>query len=265
MNLSPTWRTLALLWAIAAGLASSVPAYADEADLVVTPITPGNVLEGKALLNVQLCSFTDADDPSATAASFTASINWGDGTTSIGTIVANGNGGFLVTGNHTYADELTGNTLTTTITQINEAGGTSSRSPFNVGEAETLTGSTFAASEGIAFSGNVASFTDLILSNTPSDFTALINWGDGTTSVGTISSVGAGLFDISGNHTYAGPGIFTVTSGLQLDGFGDDSVISTADVAGATSTPEPSSGLLLGAGLGLLLLMVRRQVAERSA
>jgi hypothetical protein len=151
--------------------------------------------------------------------------------------------------------------VTTTITQTNEARGTMSKSTFNVGEAEALTGSTFAASAGTIFSGKVASFTDLNLSNTASDFTALINWGDGATTVGTISAVGAGLFDISGNHTYLGPGIFTVTSSFQLDGFGDDSVTGMADVAGAKSTPEPSSGLLLGAGLGLLMLTVRRPLA----
>jgi hypothetical protein len=265
MNLRSTWKTLALLSAMVAGLASTVPAYADEVDLVASPTTLNNVVEGKTLLNVQLCSFTDADDPSATAASFTATINWGDGATTPGTILSNGNGGFLVTGSHTYLDELPGNTVTTMITQTNEAPGTVSRTTFNVAEAETLTSSNFTVSLGNAISGNVASFTDLNLNNTPADFRAQIDWGDGTTTAGTISSVGAGLFDISGVHTYLGPGIFTVTSGLQFsNGFGDDSVNGTADVV-ATSTPEPSSGLLMGAGLGLLILTVRRRPAERSA
>src|SRR5580700_619798 len=132
MNLRSTWKTLALMSAMAAGFASTLPAYADEVDLVASPITLNNVVEGKTLLNVQLCSFTDADDPSATAASFTASINWGDGATTPGTIVSNGNGGFLVTGSHTYLDELPGNTVTTMITQTNEAAGTVSRNSFNV-------------------------------------------------------------------------------------------------------------------------------------
>jgi hypothetical protein len=258
MNLRSTWKTLGLMSAMAAGLASTVPAYADEVDLVATPITLSNVVEGKTLVNVPLCSFTDADDPGTTAASFTALIDWGDGATTPGTIVSNGNGGFLVTGSHTYLDELPGNTVTTMITQTNEAPGIGSQTTFNVAEAETLTSSSFAASVGTAFSGEVASFTDLNLSNTPSDFFALINWGDGATTRGTISTMGAGLFEISGDHTYLGPGIFTVTSSLQLDGFGDDSVNGTADV-GAASTPEPSSGPLLGAGLGFLTLTIRRR------
>jgi hypothetical protein len=265
MDLSPTWRTLAFISTIAWGLATCLPARADEVDLGVTPITSSNVAEGMSLTNVQLCSFTDADDPSATPASFTALINWGDGTITSGTIVANGSGGFLVTGSHTYADELTGNIVTTTITQNNETGNKIAENTFNVVEAETLTGLTFATSPGTAFGGNVASFTDLNLGNTASDFAALIDWGDGTESSATIVSNGSGNFLIEGAHTYAGPGVFTVTSDLKLDGFGDDSVISMADVGRVTSAPEPSSALLLGTGFGLLMVMVRSRLAERSA
>jgi YD repeat-containing protein len=46
--------------------------------------------------------FSDAD-PNAIAKDFTASINWGDGHSSNGTIVADGHGGFNVMGTNTYA------------------------------------------------------------------------------------------------------------------------------------------------------------------
>ena len=52
---------------------------------------------------VQVATFIDYDT-TKTAGSFTASINWGDGTApSAGTIAANGTAGFNVTGTHTYA------------------------------------------------------------------------------------------------------------------------------------------------------------------
>ncbi|MFL6282222.1 MAG: FG-GAP-like repeat-containing protein [Pyrinomonadaceae bacterium] len=52
---------------------------------------------------VKVASFIDYDT-TKTAASFTATINWGDGTTpSAGTVAANGSGGFDVTGAHTYS------------------------------------------------------------------------------------------------------------------------------------------------------------------
>jgi hypothetical protein len=43
-------------------------------------------------------------DPGATAASYTATITWGDGTSSVGVIGANGDGTFSVLGTHTYTD-----------------------------------------------------------------------------------------------------------------------------------------------------------------
>ena len=53
---------------------------------------------------VQVATFIDYDT-SKTAGSFTANINWGDGTApSAGTVSANGSGGFNVTGTHTYAN-----------------------------------------------------------------------------------------------------------------------------------------------------------------
>jgi hypothetical protein len=48
-------------------------------------------------------TFSDAD-PNANAKDFTANINWGDGHSSVGTIVADGNGGFNVMGTNTYAN-----------------------------------------------------------------------------------------------------------------------------------------------------------------
>ena len=43
--------------------------------------------------------------PDDTAADYTATVNWGDGTTTAGTITANTSGGFDVAGAHTYAEE----------------------------------------------------------------------------------------------------------------------------------------------------------------
>jgi len=59
----------------------------------------------------------------------------------------------------------------------------------NVSEAQaalTATGVTVSGTEGTAISGGtVAPFTDATLNATTSDFTATINWGDGTTTAGT--------------------------------------------------------------------------------
>jgi hypothetical protein len=50
-----------------------------------------------------VATFSSADPTATSAASFTAGINWGDGTTSTGTVSVDPRGGFDVTGTHTYA------------------------------------------------------------------------------------------------------------------------------------------------------------------
>jgi hypothetical protein len=82
---------------------------------------------------------------------------------------------------------------------------------------------------GAAFNGVVATFTEKNPSATAGQFTALINWGDGTTTTGAISAgtsgpSGATTFNVSGGHTYLAPGTYPVT------------VLVTDANGGATST-----------------------------
>ncbi|HEY7308858.1 MAG TPA: hypothetical protein VH643_05765, partial [Gemmataceae bacterium] len=60
-----------------------------------------NATAGQSFTGVA-ANFSDAD-PNANAKDFTATINWGDGHASNGTIVADGKGGFAVLGTNTYA------------------------------------------------------------------------------------------------------------------------------------------------------------------
>ena len=66
----------------------------------------------------RVATFTDAN-PDGQVSDYTASITWGDGTSSAGTISAATGGGFEVTGSHTYA---IGGVFKTTIT-IDDVGG----------------------------------------------------------------------------------------------------------------------------------------------
>ena len=64
--------------------------------------TPLSAVEG-AEFSGQVATFSDADTSTA-ATAFTASISWGDGSTSPGQ-VNGGSGNFTVSGSHTYAEE----------------------------------------------------------------------------------------------------------------------------------------------------------------
>ncbi len=74
-----------------------------------------------------------------------------------------------------------------------------------------------------AFSGSVASFTDSDRTAGAAGFSARIDWGDGTASDGVVSG-GNGSFAITGSHTYAEKGRFTVAVAIA----GADGSIASA-------------------------------------
>src|SRR5262249_13790590 len=67
----------------------------------------------------------------------------------------------------------------------------------------------FSAIAGAPFTGAVATFTNPAPSGSPAPYTAIIHWGDGSTSAGTIT--GAGTLTVSGSHTYADAGLDAVS------------------------------------------------------
>jgi hypothetical protein len=75
----------------------------------------------------------------------------------------------------------------------------------------------FSAVEGQSFSGQVAKFSDTMTGMRPDQYTASIDWGDGTTSPGTVTaaSVVAGQYSVTGSHTYAEEGQYVVTVNIS--------------------------------------------------
>ena len=58
-------------------------------------------------------------------------------------------------------------------------------------------------------SGTLITFSDVASSDAASNFTATIDWGDGSTSAGTVSGA-SGSFMVTGSHTYSTDGLTTV-------------------------------------------------------
>jgi hypothetical protein len=221
--------------------------------------------EGTAF-NGQVATFSDADT-SKTAADFVATIAWGDGTTSAGTVTG-GSGSFTVDGQHTYADEGSF-AFTVMVTEIGGGRPTASgMATATVSEADVLAGTpmSFNALSGIPFSGPVATFTDANTANVASDFIATIDWGDGQTSAGTITGTG-GSYTVSGTHTYATPGTYAVLVTLADDapGTATATVTSTATVTASLATIPTLDiwGLFALAGtlLAAALYFLRRKAA----
>ncbi|HET9188909.1 MAG TPA: hypothetical protein VFN80_13170, partial [Acidothermaceae bacterium] len=218
-----------------------------DAPLSANPLTL-NATEG-ASFSGPVATFTDAD-PNGTVNDYVATIDWGDGTTpSRGTVSANTDGSFTVSGSHTFAEEKSSEAVTVT---INDKGGstTTAKSTATVADAPlTATGGfTVTATEGQAStSQTVATFTDANPNAPLSDFSASIDWGDGTTSDGTVSATSGGGFSVAGGHTYAEEGSYTISVTINDAGGSNATATSNGTVADAPLTAA-GENLLSGTG-----------------
>jgi fibronectin-binding autotransporter adhesin len=156
--------------------------------------------------------------------SLSATIHWGDGSHSRGTI--SGTGTFTVSGSHTYAEE---GSYTISITVSNGTGDkANATSTATVSDAQlTLTHMRISSSNLLAVLK--ASFTDADPHGQVTDYTASINWGDGTTTPVTVikNPLGKG-FVLTGQHQYASKGTYSVT--LTVSDAGGSQVTKTVSI-----------------------------------
>jgi hypothetical protein len=204
-------------------LGDATPTQPLQVNMVFPSPAPVVVVSGANFENT-IATFTDPNSLTQLPPSnYSALITWGDGSTSVGQIVNDPSGpneGFDILGAHTYAqpgdypvsvtvsgDGAQGQaeqdaTIPPSIVQ-------SPAQPINPGASIVL---------GQAFSGPLV----LFLSGDDSSqiqqgTTAVINWGDGTTSLGQFDyTQGSVQAQITGSHTYTQPGDYTV--GIQITG-----------------------------------------------
>ena len=153
-------------------------------------------------------------DPSPGATTDTATIAWGDGTTSAGTAAPNNSGGYTVTGSHAYAEE--GN-VTVRVTVTGSSGSATALGTASVADSSlSSSGYTVSAVAKRSFTARVAAFTDSDSGCAVGDYTATVQWGDGTTSTGTVTATTtACAFGVSGGHAYSSPGTYTTVVTVQ--------------------------------------------------
>ncbi len=167
---------------------------------------------------VQLATFTDSE-PAFDG--YSVSINWGDGTSSAGLIVADPNvsGQMDVTASHTYAAQGM-NLVSVTIGNV-DAGTTRTVSSIDPALIPTPVVTTTAPT-GLSVGATVASvpvatFTDADPDLTSGSFSATVSWGDGLTSPATITADPdiPGQFDVTaskpGAYAHAGDLTFGVS------------------------------------------------------
>jgi hypothetical protein len=195
----------------------------------------------------QVTTFTDQGSISP-ASEFQATINWGDGSSSAGTLTQASPGSYVVSGTHTYAEEGS-DAVSVTVTDpplLQSAAGklvatvTSTSTSVVVADAPLTPGPAVVIGPqqtNVAFTTS-ATFTDGDPTAPLSDFVnTTISWGDGTTS--TTSSAtnpvvitgSGGAFTVSGSHAY-GANTVDDPNGAEPNPV----TFSIVDVGGSTTT-----------------------------
>jgi hypothetical protein len=177
--------------------------------------TTGNVTislqQGQPFVGA-LAHFTDADPREMPSSNFNASIDWGDGTTTAGTIVANPSGGYDVGGSHSFAS-VGRKTISVTINDNSSSSTAVTATATATISPAPLTGFPvpFQATSQTAFSGVIGAFADGDKTSTAGQFSASIQWGDGSSSPGVVQGFSKGVFTVSGSHAYAEGGSYSVS------------------------------------------------------
>ena len=168
-----------------------------------------------------------------------ATIDWGDGSSSAGQFDTGTTPG--VKGTHTYAEEGTFNGSVTYNTDCT----TNAKVTFTATVADVglnASGRDISATAGQPATGVVSHFTDADPNGTTSDYSAQINWGDGSSSAGTVSASSAGGFDVTGTHTYHSTGQAAVNVTIKDVGGASAPSSSTATIAAVPSPLKAAFG-----------------------
>jgi streptogramin lyase len=171
--------------------------------------SPVTATEGRPFTG-KVAAFTDPDS-SSTASEYSATIAWGDGTSSAGTITG-GAGNFIVSGTKTYLEEGSF-AVAVTVSDV-DAAGTSSTAASKAAVSDgalTATGATMVLTTQLTKT-KLATFSDGDPGGILSDYSVKVAWGDGTATIGVVSGPTAGVFSVTASHTYAKAGAHTVTS-----------------------------------------------------
>ena len=205
--------------------------------MLAAPPSPATLLTAEGGVVDVVATFTDTN-LSDTASAFTATIDWGDGTTTVG-VVSGSNGAFTVSGGHSYADEgsyALRTTITTSGTMVPLDGS------VTVAESDKLAAQPvlIEATQNAQFSAVVATFSDSDSGQVAGDFTATIDWGDGTTTGGAVGGSN-GAFTVSGSHSYGIAGLIPVKVTVADDGAGT----ATASTTGAAQVGPPAPLVLI--------------------
>ena len=228
--------------------------------LTAIPASPNFTAGVQPSSPVVIGSFVDTDTKD-TASDFVAEITWGNGNLSFGSVAlataSTTSSTFQVSGTNEYAspgsytiqilvEAFSGAVLpitsTATVTAATPTPTPTSTLTIN---ANNVTGT---AEQALPANTTVATFID---TNTADTFSALISWGDGNSSPGTVQGSN-GVYTVTGTNNYATAGTYTTT--VNVVGIGtapSATVMGVATVNNPSTTSAPFTGGLSSVGNGL--------------
>lgn len=179
----------------------------------------------------------------------TATIDWGDGSTSAGTVAWNDDetNNVMVSGSHGYDANIPATkayNVKVTLKDDGEEIQATDTLKATIADAALTAGAarTFSATATKASTPTVGTFTDAAAGQAAaSDFNATIYWGDSTQSSGSITKTGTGAFSVSGTHTYATTGSKALTIVVSDEEGKTVTLAATASV-GAAPVVLPLTG-----------------------
>ncbi len=205
------------------------------ADLAVAISGPATAAEGGS--GTYTITVSNAGPSSATGVTLTDTLGsllkYQSATTTAGTFTVSGNTVTFLLG--TIA---AGGKVTATVTaQATEDGSTSDSASVSSSSPDPSTGNNSASAttsisepaisvsgtvttRNRSFSGQVATFTHAGGVEPASAFSATINWGDGTTSAGTITQLSNGSYKVTGSHNYSSGSKHRITTTVTEPGNG---------------------------------------------
>jgi extracellular elastinolytic metalloproteinase len=195
-------------------------------------VTANNIAADEGIaFSGQLATFVDSDPTPSAPSLYRATVTWDDATTSLGTVTQNSLGHYAVSATRVFH----GGVHAFTVNVTGPGGGTSSDAATATVTNSTLLAfpTTIDATEGTAFTGLVATFTDADPSHPPVSYSSAdIAWGDGTTSRGTIVPLSSGTFGVMATHIFT-VGAISVVVTIKDSDLSQAATTSTGNAANA--------------------------------
>ena len=176
-------------------------------------------------------------------AGITGSIDWGDGTAAqsvapTAPFSCECDATFKISASHVYDAAIPSTAIYHVRVTATDDGGSTAQADFGATISDgKLTADANKSLSGVAttaLTSVVGSFTDEAAAQAAvGDFAATINWGDSTTSAGTVAKTASGAFSVSGTHTYAAAGSKSITATVTDEEGSTVTLHATATIAAA--------------------------------